>query len=80
MTFRGPRKMSETVDHDPADALGEAVQKAGGVCALARALGVKHPSVIKWRRVPANRVLDVERISGVPRTRLRPDLYPSGAA
>lgn len=46
---------------------------------LATKLGVKDPAITKWEkgRVPAERVLDVERVTGVPRHRIRPDLYPA---
>lgn len=43
---------------------------------LAVALGVSYQAVHKWRRVPAERVLDVERLRGISRSTLRPDLYP----
>ena len=35
-------------------------------------------TISKWEnnRIPAERVLDVEKVTGVPRWRLRPDLYP----
>lgn len=56
-------------------ALAEAIA-AKGVCNLASGLGIKHPSVCKWPMVPAGRVLAVERLTGVSRHRLRPDLYP----
>ena len=52
------------------------VQKAGGPGRLAKALGIKSPSLYSWPRIPAERVLEVERITGVPRHQLRPDLYP----
>jgi hypothetical protein len=44
---------------------------------LANALDVNHTTVHRWAksRVPAERVLEVERITGIPRTVLRPDLY-----
>lgn len=42
---------------------------------LARELGLSPGAVYQWRKVPAERVLDVERITGIPRHRLRPDLY-----
>lgn len=56
--------------------LEEAIKAAGGVGALARALGISQPSVSSWRRVPSERVLEIERICGVGRHLLRPDLYP----
>ncbi len=31
--------------------------------------------VSAWKKVPAERVLEVSRLTGVPRERLRPDLY-----
>jgi hypothetical protein len=32
-------------------------------------------SIGKWKRVPAGRVIALERLTGVPREKLRPDLY-----
>ena len=55
--------------------LDEAIRAAGGIGALARALGVSQPAVSTWRRVPAERVLAVEALTGVSRAVLRPDLY-----
>lgn len=46
---------------------------------LARRLGITKHAVGKWRKrgwVPAERVLAVERETGVSRHDLRPDLYP----
>jgi DNA-binding transcriptional regulator YdaS (Cro superfamily) len=56
-------------------ALAKAIKAAGGVSALARALGIKHPAILQWGRIPANRIVDIERVTGVPREELRPDLY-----
>jgi DNA-binding transcriptional regulator YdaS (Cro superfamily) len=54
----------------------EAIEKAGGMRALARAIGIKYQSIQAWRdRIPAERVLDVERATGIPREKLRPDMY-----
>lgn len=56
-------------------------RKAHGVTQreLGRKLGVKDAAITKWEkgRVPAERVLDLERVTGVPRHRIRPDLYPA---
>ena len=55
--------------------LDEAVRAAGGVSELARKIGIAQPSVSNWTRIPAERVLAVEEITGVNRKTLRPDLY-----
>jgi len=55
--------------------LEEAIRAAGGVGALARKIGIAQPSVSNWGRVPAERVLLVEALTGVRRAVLRPDLY-----
>ncbi len=57
--------------------IDEAIATAGDVAALASLLGVKASVVSSWRSVPPNQVLAVEAATGIPRTRLRPDLYPS---
>lgn len=44
---------------------------------LAKALGITRGAIHQWKRIPAGRVLDVERVTGVSRQVLRPDLYPS---
>jgi TorA maturation chaperone TorD len=55
--------------------LDEAIRAAGGIGALARKIGISQPSVSNWARIPAERVLSVEAVTGVCRTILRPDLY-----
>jgi TorA maturation chaperone TorD len=55
--------------------LQEAARAVGGVTELARRIGISQPSVSNWIRVPAERVLVVEAVSGVARATLRPDLY-----
>ena len=41
-------------------------------------LGVHKSTVLRWqeRKVPAERVLEIEKRFGIPRSKLRPDLYP----
>jgi TorA maturation chaperone TorD len=56
--------------------LEEAIRAAGGTGALAQALGISQPAVSTWQRIPAERVLAVEALTGVRRSVLRPDLYP----
>jgi TorA maturation chaperone TorD len=55
--------------------LSAAIQAVGGVSELARRVGISQPSVSNWDKVPAERVLAVETATGIPRVRLRPDLY-----
>ena len=55
-----------------------AVDRAGNTSALARSLGISHTAVRKWRllgRPPAERVLDIERVTGISRYQLRPDVF-----
>jgi DNA-binding transcriptional regulator YdaS (Cro superfamily) len=56
-------------------ALQRAIEQAGGQTALAKAIGIAKQSVRKWSLAPPERVLEIERISGVPRTALRPDIF-----
>ena len=55
--------------------LDEAIRAAGGVGVLAKKIGISQPSVSNWSRVPAERILSVEAVTGVDRAILRPDLY-----
>jgi DNA-binding transcriptional regulator YdaS (Cro superfamily) len=60
------------------EALETAKSKVGGASGLARALGDISPQAVsQWKRVPSERVIDVERVTGVSRRELRPDLYPT---
>lgn len=42
---------------------------------LAQALGITHGAISQWSQVPSERVLDVERITGISRHELRPDVF-----
>lgn len=60
-------------------AIRKAVEAAGSQSALARALAITPQAVQKWEetgRVPAERVLRIESVTGVSRHDLRPDIYP----
>lgn len=58
--------------------LQRAIDAAGGMSALARAVGIAQPSVSGWARVPADRVSAVASATGVARSVLRPDLFENG--
>ncbi len=47
------------------------------LAAMAGRLGVARSTVCKWElgKVPAERVPELERVTGIPRHQLRPDLY-----
>src|SRR5262245_30358791 len=55
--------------------LSEAIRAAGGISELARQIGISQPSVSNWIRIPAERVVSVEAVTGVDRAVLRPELY-----
>ena len=60
-------------------AISKAVERVGGQSALAKMLGISSQAVNKMfssGKVPAERVLAIEKASGVSRHELRPDIYP----
>jgi len=71
-------------DDDPrVKAWRKAHKFLGGARPLARYLGISPAAVQQWQICPADRVVEVERLSGVSRHRLRPDVFgetptPSG--
>lgn len=65
--------MSE-IEKDPI--LDEVFGALGSKSKLARELKITPQSLQNWKRVPPYRVLVVEKATGIPRHRIRPDLYP----
>lgn len=64
----------------PETPIEKAARLAGGQSSLARSVGVSPQAVQQWvesGRVSHKKVLDVEKITGVSRSDLRPDLYPA---
>lgn len=51
-------------------------QRRGLITKLAAALKITQSAVSMWRQVPAERLPEVERITGIPRFLLRPDICP----
>jgi len=66
---KGHRKRRQ----DPA--LEAAIERAGGLRPLARKLGITAQAVHKWIHCPLDRLVDVEKATGVPREQLRPDIF-----
>ena len=54
-------------------------EKVGTATDLARLLGVTSSAVSQWRRIPIERAAQVERITGIPRQQLRPDIFGTSA-
>lgn len=54
-----------------------AINAAGGAVAVAQHFGILRSAVYQWKRTPATRVVMLERISGIPRHVLRPDIFPA---
>jgi DNA-binding transcriptional regulator YdaS (Cro superfamily) len=67
MKLRRPREAGLTT----------AIKAAGTLHELGVMLGITAQAVSGWRRIPAERVLEIERVTGVTRSVLRPDLYPA---
>ena len=70
---------------DPMSAIERAIESAGTATALARMIERETgeyctpEAVRQWRKrgsIPPLRVLLIERLTGVPRHELRPDIYP----
>jgi DNA-binding transcriptional regulator YdaS (Cro superfamily) len=55
------------------------IEKLGGPTKAAAALGISNPSVVlNWRarkQVPADRVIEIEKLTDVSRHLLRPDVF-----
>jgi DNA-binding transcriptional regulator YdaS (Cro superfamily) len=61
----------------------KAVEAAGGKGFLAKRFEISRQSIEKWirqERIPVERVLAIEEMSGISRYELRPDIYPRDAA
>ena len=52
----------------------------GLMAKIASELGITRAAVSTWERVPAERLVEIERITGIPRHLLRPDIcFPPSA-
>jgi len=67
------------IEHELGSALAEAVRTAGSQSAFGRLVGKRQSTVREWLmagRLPAEHVLAAEAATGIPKERLRPDIYP----
>ena len=60
--------------------LAQAIAAAGSSDALGALLGITGQAVRQWDRVPAERLPEIERVTGLPRHILRPDIVPPPVA
>lgn len=51
------------------------IERAGGITSLAKSLKITHQAIYSWKKIPSERVVDIERVTGISRQQLRPDLY-----
>lgn len=63
----------------PPHILHHAAQKVGGIPQLAQKLGISRQAIYYWTRIPADRVVEIERITGIDRRELRPDIFGEAA-
>lgn len=78
MWLRGV-KVAVMIDPAIQLALRRAAATFGGFAQLGRQIGISQQAVSGWHSrgtIPAKRVLEIERLTGVSRHQLRPDLYP----
>ena len=81
LRLREHRQRGYTTRRKTADeltAVASAIKKIGTMADVAREVNLTHKAVSKWKvnGVPARWVLWLANRSGVPKHRLRPDLYP----
>lgn len=58
--------------------IADVLEKLGGRGSAAAALGITNQAIQKWvnnKRVPIERVVEVETLTGIPREKLRPDIF-----
>jgi DNA-binding transcriptional regulator YdaS (Cro superfamily) len=53
----------------------QALDAVGSKAKMARALGVTRSAISQWTHIPVNRVAQVELLTGIPRAKLRPDIF-----
>lgn len=64
----------------PGEALRSCIEAAGSQCAFARAMGLRSQGsvsgMLRRGQIAQRHTLAAERLWGVPRYELRPDIYP----
>ena len=55
--------------------ISDVLCRAGGATALAEYLNVSRQTIYQWKRIPAARVSDISKLTGISREKLRPDIF-----
>jgi DNA-binding transcriptional regulator YdaS (Cro superfamily) len=50
-------------------------REAGGMRALGRTLEIAYQNIQGWKEIPARYIIPIEEKIGIPREKLRPELY-----
>jgi DNA-binding transcriptional regulator YdaS (Cro superfamily) len=61
----------------PEAGLTRAIAAVKTASALARSLNITPSAVLQWDKIPAERIGEVSRITGIPPQDLRPDIFGS---
>jgi DNA-binding transcriptional regulator YdaS (Cro superfamily) len=71
-------KAAPVIPPEVTEGLTLAKAAAGSEAALASFLGLNRSAVHRWIRVPIDHVREIEAQYGVPRAKLRPDIFNEG--
>jgi hypothetical protein len=52
-----------------------AARQLGGIVRLSLALGLSRGAAANWKDIPVNHVARLEKLTGIPREVLRPDIF-----
>jgi DNA-binding transcriptional regulator YdaS (Cro superfamily) len=58
----------------------KAARKLGGIVAMSQALGLSRGAASQWQEIPVDHVAKLEKLTGIPREVLRPDIFRREAA
>ena len=61
--------------YERSPALSQIFKKRGSASELAKSLGVTRAAISAWREVPVTRLKEVSQLTGIPREKLRPDIF-----
>jgi hypothetical protein len=64
-----------TKPRERSEGLRLAIEAAGNVSRLALLCGVSRAAACAWTRIPDDRIIQIEMVTGVPREKLRPELF-----